>query len=62
MILDLQLRREHHAPSNDVLDDLSLPGLLELKGRWHGSLNASGGGNGDTLVKNCCCLHYWELA
>ncbi|KAL5144978.1 hypothetical protein HKD37_06G015148 [Glycine soja] len=47
----LELRREHHAPSNDVLDDLSLPGLLELKGRWHGSLNASGGGNGDTLAE-----------
>ncbi|KAL5144980.1 hypothetical protein HKD37_06G015148 [Glycine soja] len=46
-----KLRREHHAPSNDVLDDLSLPGLLELKGRWHGSLNASGGGNGDTLAE-----------
>ena len=62
MILNLQLIREHHVPSNDVLEDLSLPGLLELKGRWHGSLNASGGGNGDTLVKIYCCLYYWRLA
>ncbi|KAL5190103.1 hypothetical protein HKD37_04G009631 [Glycine soja] len=47
----IELIREHHVPSNDVLEDLSLPGLLELKGRWHGSLNASGGGNGDTLAE-----------
>ncbi|TKY74672.1 hypothetical protein E2542_SST03435 [Spatholobus suberectus] len=47
----LELIRGHHAPSNDVLEDLSLPGLLELKGCWHGSLNASGGGNGDTLAE-----------
>ncbi|KAK7351417.1 hypothetical protein VNO77_10862 [Canavalia gladiata] len=47
----LELTRGHHAPSADVLDDLSLPGLLELKGRWHGSLDASGGGNGDTLAE-----------
>ncbi|RDY09726.1 hypothetical protein CR513_05851, partial [Mucuna pruriens] len=41
-----------HAPSNDVvLEDLSLPGLSELKGHWHGSLDASGGGNGDTLAE-----------
>lgn len=35
-----------------ILEDLSLPGLGELKGRWHGSLEASGGGNGDTRVCN----------
>lgn len=33
-----------------MLDDLNLPGLAELKGRWRGSLDASGGGNGDTTV------------
>lgn len=33
-----------------VLDDFDLPGLAELKGRWRGSLDASGGGNGDTTV------------
>lgn len=49
---NLQITRRHHAPSNDVvLEDLDLPGLSELKGRWHGSLDASGGGNGDTVVK-----------
>ncbi|KAK7311846.1 hypothetical protein RJT34_10254 [Clitoria ternatea] len=47
----VELIRRHHAPSNDVLEDLSLPGLLDLKGRWHGSLDASGGGNGDTLAE-----------
>ena len=50
-IHNLQTVRGLHAPSNDVvLEDLSLPGLSELKGHWHGSLDASGGGNGDTLV------------
>lgn len=34
----------------DIIEDISLPGLAELTGRWHGSLDASGGGNGDTLV------------
>ncbi|KAL9313337.1 hypothetical protein ACSQ67_018789 [Phaseolus vulgaris] len=47
----LELIRELHVPSNNVLENLSLPGLLELKGCWHGSLNASGGGNGDTLAE-----------
>ena len=47
----MQITRGHHAPSEDiVLEDLDLPGLSELKGRWHGSLDASGGGNGDTVV------------
>ncbi|MED6138356.1 hypothetical protein PIB30_073645, partial [Stylosanthes scabra] len=48
----LELIRGHHVPSQDVvLEDLSLPGLSELKGRWRGSLDASGGGNGDTLAE-----------
>lgn len=33
-----------------VLEDLSPLWLSEFKGRWHGSLDAHGGGNGDTLV------------
>ncbi|XP_019179346.1 PREDICTED: uncharacterized protein LOC109174580 isoform X1 [Ipomoea nil] len=33
-----------------VLEDFNLPGLAELKGCWHGSLDASGGGNGDTMA------------
>ncbi|WVZ19349.1 hypothetical protein V8G54_006671 [Vigna mungo] len=45
-----KLIRELHVPTNDVLEHLSLPDLLELKGCWYGSLNASGGGNGDTLA------------
>jgi len=57
MTFNLQLIRELHVPSNNVLENLSLPGLLELKGCWHGSLNASGGGNGDTLVKIYLFLH-----
>lgn len=41
----------HIATSYEVvLDDFDLPGLAELKGRWHGSLESSGGGNGDTMV------------
>ncbi|XP_020207319.1 uncharacterized protein LOC109792326 isoform X2 [Cajanus cajan] len=57
----LELIRGHHVPSNDVLEDLSLPGLLELKGHWHGSLNASGGGNGDTLAEFDLHGEDWEL-
>lgn len=37
-------------PNEIILEDLTLPGLGELKGRWRGSLEASGGGNGDTMV------------
>ncbi|XP_042477488.1 protein TIC236, chloroplastic-like [Macadamia integrifolia] len=33
-----------------ILEDITLPGLSELKGRWRGSLDASGGGNGDTMA------------
>lgn len=42
---------------SELLEDLNLPGLSEFKGRWHASLDASGGGNGDTLVKyfHCFC-------
>lgn len=44
--------RGYYTPASEViLEDLSLPGLAELKGHWHGSLDASGGGNGDTLVQ-----------
>lgn len=47
----LEVIRGHYTSSNEViLEDLSLPGLGELKGRWHGSLDASGGGNGDTMA------------
>ncbi|XP_027356890.1 uncharacterized protein LOC113866209 [Abrus precatorius] len=47
----LELLRGHHGPSNDDLEDLSLPGLLDLRGHCNGSLVASGGGNGDTLAE-----------
>ncbi|KAL1539650.1 protein TIC236, chloroplastic-like protein [Salvia divinorum] len=41
----------HCATSYEVvLDNFDLPGLAELKGRWRGSLDASGGGNGDTMA------------
>lgn len=40
----------HHWSDDVILEDMTLPGLAELKGRWQGSLDASGGGNGDTLV------------
>ncbi|KAL4603693.1 hypothetical protein ACB092_10G142500 [Castanea dentata] len=48
----LEVIQGHYTSSNEViLEDLSLPGLAELKGRWHGSLDASGGGNGDTMAE-----------
>ncbi|PPD79502.1 hypothetical protein GOBAR_DD23563 [Gossypium barbadense] len=47
----LEVIHGHYTASDDVvLEDLSLPGLAELKGQWHGSLDASGGGNGDTMT------------
>lgn len=57
-VLIFQVIRGHYTSSNEViLEDLSLPGLAELKGRWHGSLDASGGGNGDTMVDIFSSLH-----
>ncbi|KAL5559228.1 hypothetical protein UlMin_035439 [Ulmus minor] len=51
LLEQLAVMRGHFMSSNEVtLEDLSLPGLAELKGRWHGSLEASGGGNGDTMA------------
>ncbi|KAJ4826152.1 hypothetical protein Tsubulata_022923 [Turnera subulata] len=48
----LEVIQGHYTSSNEViLEDVSLPGLGELKGRWHGSLDASGGGNGDTMAE-----------
>ncbi|KAK9682565.1 hypothetical protein RND81_10G082300 [Saponaria officinalis] len=45
------VRRDHTSSDEVIPEDLSLPGLSELKGRWHGSLDASGGGNGDTVAE-----------
>ncbi|KAK4277119.1 hypothetical protein QN277_015167 [Acacia crassicarpa] len=56
----LEMIREHQAPMNDVLEDLNLPGLSEFKGRWHASLDASGGGNGDTLAEFDFQGENWE--
>uniref|UniRef100_A0A0D9UXI8 Translocation and assembly module TamB C-terminal domain-containing protein n=1 Tax=Leersia perrieri TaxID=77586 RepID=A0A0D9UXI8_9ORYZ len=35
---------------DDMIEDITLPGLAELRGYWRGSLDASGGGNGDTMA------------
>ncbi|CAI5469289.1 unnamed protein product [Closterium sp. Yama58-4] len=43
--------REWEPAGTDVGGGLAaeaLPGLVDLRGRWHGVLEASGGGNGDT--------------
>ncbi|KAJ4952863.1 hypothetical protein NE237_029695 [Protea cynaroides] len=43
--------RRHFTPLDEViLEDITLPGLAEFNGRWRGSLDASGGGNGDTMA------------
>ncbi|KAF5182962.1 Embryo defective, partial [Thalictrum thalictroides] len=44
------IRRQITPLDEVILEDISLPGLAELKGHWHGSLDASGGGNGDTMA------------
>ncbi|XP_072998908.1 protein SUBSTANDARD STARCH GRAIN 4, chloroplastic isoform X1 [Typha latifolia] len=47
----LKAIQTHYNWSDDnILEDITLPGLAELKGHWHGSLDASGGGNGDTMA------------
>ncbi|KAI3695763.1 hypothetical protein L1987_78763 [Smallanthus sonchifolius] len=53
--------RGHSTPTDEViLEELSLPGLAELKGRWGGSLDASGGGNGDTVAEFDFQGEEWE--
>lgn len=48
-------------PSDEIiLEDINLPGLAELKGRWRGSLDASGGGNGDTMAEFDFRGEEWE--
>ncbi|PON53076.1 hypothetical protein PanWU01x14_204560 [Parasponia andersonii] len=47
----LEVIHVHFMSSDEVILEDSLPGLAELKGRWHGSLEASGGGNGDTMAE-----------
>lgn len=50
--------RAHFTLQNEViLEELSLPALAELKGRWRGCLDASGGGNGDTMVDTSEIAH-----
>ncbi|EPS62501.1 hypothetical protein M569_12289, partial [Genlisea aurea] len=46
-----EIRGHSAVPYEVVLEDVNLPGLAELKGRWCGSLEASGGGNGDTTAE-----------
>ncbi|XP_062194622.1 protein SUBSTANDARD STARCH GRAIN 4, chloroplastic-like isoform X1 [Phragmites australis] len=44
------LEMYHDWLDDDTMEDITLPGLAELRGYWRGSLDASGGGNGDTMV------------
>lgn len=50
----------HITPTNEVILEESLPGLAELKGRWNGNLDASGGGNGDTVAEFDLHGEEWE--
>ncbi|XP_075491996.1 protein TIC236, chloroplastic [Primulina tabacum] len=52
--------RGHCASSYEIVLDHDLPGLAELKGRWRGSLDASGGGNGDTKAEFDFHGEEWE--
>ncbi|WOG87829.1 hypothetical protein DCAR_0207061 [Daucus carota subsp. sativus] len=53
--------RAHFTLQNEViLEELSLPALAELKGRWRGCLDASGGGNGDTMAEFDFQGEEWE--
>jgi hypothetical protein len=48
----------HDWLDDDTMEDITLPGLSELRGYWRGSLDASGGGNGDTMVSTFIVLHF----
>ncbi|KAK8938369.1 hypothetical protein KSP39_PZI010980 [Platanthera zijinensis] len=45
-----EIQNHYKWSENNILDDINLPGLAEFRGCWHGSLEASGGGNGDTMA------------
>uniref|UniRef100_J3KWZ6 Translocation and assembly module TamB C-terminal domain-containing protein n=1 Tax=Oryza brachyantha TaxID=4533 RepID=J3KWZ6_ORYBR len=45
---------------DDTIEDITLPGLAELRGYWRGSLDASGGGNGDTKAEFDFSGEDWE--
>ncbi|KAH9324119.1 hypothetical protein KI387_004297 [Taxus chinensis] len=47
---------EYFLTDEEIPEAIQLPGLAELKGRWHGNFDASGGGNGDTTVRQFCYL------
>lgn len=44
----------------DLSEEVPLPGLAELKGLWHGSVEASGGGSGETVAKFDLRGEDWE--
>ncbi|KAG9459336.1 hypothetical protein H6P81_003844 [Aristolochia fimbriata] len=54
------VRGRYISPDEIILEDITLPGLAELKGRWNGSFDASGGGNGDTLAEFIFHGEDWE--
>ncbi|KAI4376157.1 hypothetical protein MLD38_013947 [Melastoma candidum] len=48
----LEVIRGHYMYMDEIIpEDLTFPGLSEFKGQWHGSFDASGGGNGDTQAE-----------
>lgn len=57
----LQVIHGHYTSDEVVLEDITLHGLTELKGRWHASFDASGGGNGDTMVDIISSLSSFSL-
>lgn len=45
-----KIQNHYNWSVDNILNDITLPGLAEFRGSWHGSLEASGGGNGDTMA------------
>ncbi|PKA54157.1 hypothetical protein AXF42_Ash018167 [Apostasia shenzhenica] len=45
-----EIRSHYNWSEENILEDIALPGLAEFRGHWRGSLDASGGGNGDTMA------------
>ncbi|KAG0475018.1 hypothetical protein HPP92_014704 [Vanilla planifolia] len=46
-----EIQSNYSWSQDNIIGDITLPGLAEFRGCWHGSLDASGGGKGDTKAE-----------
>ncbi|KAL2635099.1 hypothetical protein R1flu_006578 [Riccia fluitans] len=58
--LEYLRRSDSTTESEGTPESIPLPGLAELRGSWHGTLDASGGGDGDTYADFDLRGEEWE--